>query len=254
MTIHYYVSLFPMEALIASQLEPEAFGAYMAIGSRKGSNERLIFAEINGEFGNDFDWDYAAERCVSHEDGEPKHSLYLSVYRTIEKIPLTQYRNLYLTTRDGRSLPINPTRYTGGVRKSIYIYQELSPINPLVVSSMPPEDFTDFITAESQKIHVPVLVFADLKVIDFKTPEQTGNIGGIYDRNSEHIQSCIESVEGGGKPTKTIDRSHIESFSYQAIDRGIFFGSEEEILFFPMPDYNTLRMHHYAWAKSALII
>ena len=37
MAVHYYLSVFPMEALIASQLDPMHFGAYMATGSKKGS-------------------------------------------------------------------------------------------------------------------------------------------------------------------------------------------------------------------------
>ena len=35
MSLHYYLSIFPTEALIASELEPDQFGAYMATGSKK---------------------------------------------------------------------------------------------------------------------------------------------------------------------------------------------------------------------------
>ena len=35
--MYYYVVFYPIEALIASQLEPKEFGMYMARGSKKGS-------------------------------------------------------------------------------------------------------------------------------------------------------------------------------------------------------------------------
>ena len=66
MAIHYYLSVFPMEALIASQLDPTQFGSYMATGSKKGSKEQIIFIEVEGGFGTDFDWKDAEARCVPH--------------------------------------------------------------------------------------------------------------------------------------------------------------------------------------------
>ncbi len=106
MKIHYYLTLFPVEALIASQLTPVQFGSYMATGSKKGSFENIIFIELTGEFGDYFDWKYAHEKCVPHGNGNPKNSLYLSVYRTLEHIPFSVMDTLYLTTRDGRTLPL----------------------------------------------------------------------------------------------------------------------------------------------------
>ena len=113
MKIHYYLTLYPMEAMVASQLEPEAFGAYMAIGTRRGSSERLIFAEVRQEtLGDAFDLDYARSRCTAHDDGTPKHSVYLSVYRALEAAPLNGLGLLHLVTKDGRSLAIEPAEYT----------------------------------------------------------------------------------------------------------------------------------------------
>ena len=88
MEVYYYLTVFPSEALIASQLNPEQFGAYMATGSKKGSAERLIFIEVEPGFGDYFDWKYAGERTVPHPNGDPKHSVYLSVYRALEHTPV----------------------------------------------------------------------------------------------------------------------------------------------------------------------
>ena len=64
MSIHYYLSVFPMEALIASQLDPSLFATYMATGSKKGSQERIVFFEIEGGFGSDFDWKHRVDLIV----------------------------------------------------------------------------------------------------------------------------------------------------------------------------------------------
>ena len=64
MSTYYYLSVFPMEALIASQLEPDQFATYMAIGSKKGSQEQIIFIEIDGGFAGAFDWKHAEEKCI----------------------------------------------------------------------------------------------------------------------------------------------------------------------------------------------
>ena len=88
MDIYFYLTVYPMEAMIASQLAPEAFGAYMAIGDRKGSAESLMFFEVDGEgLGDSFDLEYARRRVVPHSDGHPKNSVYLSVYQALEATP-----------------------------------------------------------------------------------------------------------------------------------------------------------------------
>lgn len=253
--IHYYLSLFPTEALIASQLSPADFGAYMATGARKGAYEGIIFLETEGEFGTFFDWEYAKSRCIPHPDGEPKHSVYLSVYRVLEHIDLEMMKNLFLTTRDGRTLELTKQTYGQPPQKSYYLYQELCPITPLVVSTLPPKEFAAKISDGSSKIYVPSIAFADIKVIDFDHPEQSGNIGAIYDRNIDHLKDCINTViENKGKPTKTIEREHIGALSYQIINRGVYVGNRNSILCYPMKSLEELRKHHYDWARSAQII
>lgn len=255
MAIRYYVSVFPTEALIASQLEAFEFGAYMATGSNKGSSERLMFVELAGEFGGHFDWDYAHDRCVPHEDGSPKHSVYLSVYRVLEHIPLDQLGAMYLTTKDGRSLALDKQPYQEPAMERDYVvYQELCPIYPLVVSGLPPKEFARYLTSGENKIHIPSILFADLKVIDFERPEETGNIGPMYDRNIRHLQDCIQQVRKNPvKLNKTIERSHVERFSYQIIDKGLYIANGQNIVMYPMKSRDELERYHYDWARSALI-
>ena len=254
MQTHFYLSFSPIEALIASQLEPEQFGTYMAIGSKNGSYERIMFMELDGGFGDYFDWDYAAKQCVQHPDGEPKHSVWMSVYRVVEHVPLEAMGRMYLTTKDGRSLSLERTETVPQEKRPFYVYQELAPLTPLVVSALPPTDFAGFMTDPANHVSIPTVIFSDLKVIDFEDATKTGNIGAAYDRNLEHLKACVRDVTTKpDKPNKNVERS-VSSFSYQIIRDGLYVGDGKKLLFYPMPDLDTIRREHYDWGRSAMIL
>ena len=255
METHYYLSVYPLEALIASQLEPKEFGPYMALGRVRGSNERIMFVEVEGEFGHDFDWDYVRRRCVAHEDGSPKHSVWVSVYRVLEHVPLERMQSLYLTTQDGRTISISPETYDQpDTSKCCHIYQELAPVQPLVVSRLDPGRFAAYMTDPSNKVSVPKVVFADLKVPDIEHYENSGNIGAAYDQNLEHLQQCIDTVTSReDKPNKNVERS-LRSFSYQVINRGVYIGDGSELKQYRMPTLKELELAHHDWARSAMLV
>ena len=73
--------------------------------------ELLEVKELSKEFGTYFDWDYAKKTCVPHSDGDPKHSVYLSIYRVLEHVPMDAIGNMYLVTRDGRSFSVSGKAY-----------------------------------------------------------------------------------------------------------------------------------------------
>jgi hypothetical protein len=255
MSLRYYLSIFPTEALIASQLEPQQFGAYMATGSKKGSAEQIIFIEVEGNFGKDFDWGYAEKKCVSHPNGNPKHSVYLSVYRTLEQVPVDKLGKMYLTTKDGRVLSLSKEEYKESINgRNYYIYQELCPVNPVIASIQDPEDFARDITDSKRKIYVPKIVFTDMKVPDFDNPEKSGNLGSMYDNKGAHVLNCIASVTGDkGKKNKTIDRSHVESFSFQVIGNAVYISDGKGLLEYKMPSIDDLKKNNYDWGRSALL-
>ncbi|HZK20352.1 MAG TPA: hypothetical protein VFC68_06475 [Treponemataceae bacterium] len=257
MSIHYYVTLFPMEALIASELLPHDFAAYMTTGTKKGSAETLIFTEVFEEFGQHFDWDHAHTHCKPHPDGQPKNSTYLSVYRVVENIPLDKIGKLYLTTRDGSALALEKEVFIipKEEKRSYALYQELCPIRPLVVSTLSPDKFADYIVKGKNKITAPTLFFTDLKLINFDDMHNTGNIGSFYDKNIDHLKSCIDSVKNTpDKLTKTLARSNGTDFSYQLINRGIYAADKNHLFVYKMPSVKTLEKNHYVWARAAQII
>ncbi|NCN06086.1 MAG: hypothetical protein GW949_10710 [Spirochaetales bacterium] len=254
MNIRYYLSIFPTEALIASNLEPAQFGAYMATGAKNGSYERIVFIEIEGGQGDYFDWKAAEERCHPHEDGRPKNSVWLSVYRVLEHVPLTALKDLYMTTLDGRTLCLAKGKFVEDTHGEYYVYNELCPINPLVVSKLNPLEFSQYMTDTHNKVAVPKVAFADLKTINLDEPTKTGNIGRTYDRNLEHFKNCVRQVLSlPDKLNKNVERSHVEDFSYSIVNRGIYLGDGKNLVMYPMLDMADLRKNHYDWARSALI-
>lgn len=255
MEIRYYLSVSPLEALIASNLDPQQFGYYMSMGKKNGSYERIMFFEIEGGFGDYFDWEYAKERCVPHEDGAPKNSVWVSAYRALEHVQMDKFKALYLTTPDGRSLQIKPqSGMPDSEKRSYFVYQEICPNTPLVVSALDPKTFGKYLTDPQYHIAVPKVVFADLKTVDFENYERTGNIGGTYDRNLEHLRECIHDVKTQpNKPNKNVERS-MDSFSYQIINKAIYVVSGDQLVSFPMPSMDTLRQEHFFWARSARIL
>ena len=257
MAIRYYLTVFPMEAMIASQLEPEAFAAYMAVGNRKGSAEHLMFFEVdeNGLEGA-FDIEYARRRCVAHSDGRKKNSAYLSVYRVLEAVSVDALGLLWLVNRDGRALSLDRDEYRAPDPWSgSALYQELCPASPLVVSALDPRHFAEYIVEDASKVTMPSIVFAELVMPDFGASDLTGNVGGYYDKMMEHLKSCVSDLRAGkGKMSKVVDRSAGSVFNYQVIGSGLYVGGREGALaFYPMLSRDELKKHHYDWAKSALI-
>lgn len=253
--IYYYMALFPTEALIASMLAPEQFGSYMATGYKSGSHEQLIFAEIEGEFGTEFDWDYAKEKTVPHEDGKPKYSVYLSIYRVLERVPLSKMKKLYLTTSDGRTLGLEKSefpKFEG--KKPYYLYQDLCPVNPLVISAFEPKAFGEYMVNKNVKISLPALFFCDMKVVDMNNLEHSGHIGPIYDRNLGHLNECIKSVTVRGKETKMIERTFAGKFTFQIVDQGFALFNADEKVWYQMPTKEEFETKYYYWASSAMII
>lgn len=258
MNIHYYLTIFPMEALIASHHDPTAFGAYMATGSRKGSTERLMFFEVSEAAVHsvpEYDGEWARQRCIPHSDGRPKNSVYLSVYRVLERMPIDGLAALHLVTKDGRVLPIERTVYTDpDPWKGYALYKELCPAPPLVVSALNPKHFAEYIISDANKVTMPAIVFADLSMPELEGGDFTGNVGGYFDNNKEHLKACLDDLRAGkGKLNKIVDRSYNAEFSYQVFGRGVYVGSENQVIFYPMPDRGTLKKEAYDWGKSALI-
>jgi hypothetical protein len=251
MKIHLYMLCYRFEALVASHLEPEAFGRYLAVGTQKNTRGNVLFFEIDPALKSTyFKLDDLAERCVPHVDGSPKRSKYISVYRVLEHLDLSAFGKLYLCTADGRVLGLDASAYDSSDEGTgPNLYEELCPVYPMVASALAPAGFLRFMTDPGNPIGVPRLFFVDM-LLD---RDSSGALAGYLPYPDPlHIVDCIKDLElGGGKKTKTVLRAPRLHGFFRTIRRGFFLGDHTGMKFYAFPERRVLEVEHSKWWRSA---
>jgi len=249
---YLYVTAVP-EALVASMLPPDEFGAYLAVGTKKQARGQAVFFEINSDLESDyFDFSQISKKCVAHPNGEPKHSLYISVYRVFENVPLEDFGDLYLTTRDGKVLRLSQSQYESERKANLYLYKEQGPVYPTIASKLGPAEFVKFITDRSHPVSVPKIFFADLELGDLARDVESGEGFNLPYPDISHIRDClIELLGSSEKQTKTVDRISSFEFFYRTIKEGFFLGEGERLLWYRFPSRAELDRDHHDWWRSA---
>lgn len=253
MKSYLYLSLIP-ESLIASMLPPEEFGIYYAVGNKKRTRGQALFFEVDPAKLDQtaFPMEDIGKRCHPHEDGRPKNSVYLSIYRVLEHVPLDALMKMYLVTDDGRVLGLDAVPYVPSETNSLHFYQELCPVTPRVVSKLNPAEFTKFITDREQPVSVPRIAFAELILRDLRRDPNTTDVDDLPYLNIEHLRDCLRELRNEfSKPTKTVIRQGQELL-YRTIRGGFYVGDQTGLKFYQMPSRAELDTTHYAWWRSAL--
>lgn len=252
MTVNLYLSLIP-EALIASMLTPEEFGAYYAVGSKKKSSGQAIFFEVNPEFRSKyFRVQEGISRCVPHEDGMPKASIYISLYRVVEHIPMSELGKLYLVTQDGRTLGLSHSENIPANDNGLHLYKEIAPVTPLVASRLNPVDFFDLIVRNpTSLITLPAVVFTELRLGELATDPKLGQVGDLPYKNIDHLREVLDDLKTKPVATKMVDRINPAIVSYRTVKNGFFIGNEGALRYYPMLSNQELREKHYRWWRSA---
>lgn len=252
MSVHLYLSLIP-EALIASMLTPEEFGVYYAVGSAKKARGQAIFFEIDPDFRHEyFRIEEGFSRCVPHEDGSPKASIYISVYRVLEHISLDAIRKLCLVTQDGRTLEVEPSDKWPEGGAGMHLYQEIAPVHPLVASTLAPRAFFDLIVkSPTSLLSLPAICFVELRLGELATDPEGGAVRDLPYSNIAHLRQCLVDLKTKTVHTKMVNRIQPATFPYRTISSGIFVGNGDQVKFFAMPSQDELRSRHYRWWRSA---
>lgn len=251
MKIHLYMLCYRFEALVASHLEPEAFGLYMAVGTKKNTKGNVMFFEIDPGMKSDhFDLSVIDRECLPQVEGKPKRSKYISIYRVLEHIDLSQIMRLYLVTADGRVMGLDAAPYDSSHEDAgPSLYQELCPVSPMVASELHPIEFLHFLTDPGNPIALPRLFFADLLV----DRDSSGRLAGYLPYPDPiHVVDCINEVEQRrGKKTKTVARTPYLHGFFRTIRRGFFLGDSKEFKFYRFPERRVLEIEHAKWWRSA---
>ncbi len=253
MNKYIYLTATP-EALIASMLPPADFGAYLSTGTKKRNKGQAIFFEVDlDKIEKLIDMKSLNSRCVPKPDGKPKSSVYLSVYKTLEIIPLAALKNLYLTSDSGYTLELKKSTYDNSkeVLGKLHLFQELCPVTPMVASELTPSAFLKRLTDGSTPIVLPKLFFVDLKLGELATNPLGGSAEQLPYSNIGHLRDCLEILRGEyEKHMKTVQRVYSGSLLYRTIESGFYVGSKDEILFYPYPSLSELENINYEFFRS----
>jgi hypothetical protein len=242
------------EALVASMLPPDRFGLYLSTGTKKRNKGQTIFFEVDlGQVENIIDMDSLNKRCVPKEDGSPKSSVYLSVYRALESIPVSALKSLYLTTDHGCVLELKKSGYDKSMEKQneLHLYQELSPVNPLVASGLAPSTFLKKLTDGSTPITLPKLFFVELKLGELATNPLSGSAEHLPYPNIGHLRDCLEILKGEyEKHMKTVQRIFSGTLLYRTIATGFYIGAKDEIAYYHYPGMKELEDINYEFFRE----
>lgn len=249
-----YLSLTP-ESLVASMLEPENFGKYLAIGSTAQTRGQAMFFEVDPDLKVEaFPLHYIEERCVPHPDGRPKNSLYLSIYRTLEHMPMAAIGDLYLSTDDGKVLRLERAPYEVEPERILHLYQEYCPVQPTVASSLSARDFCRFVTSPDQPVNIPRLVFSELILRDLANDPLGADMGELPYDHMGHLRVCLDTIQKApDKKNKIVFRQRQQDILYRTIRNGFFVGDQSEFYYYPMPSQEDLVGRYYDWWRSAQV-
>ena len=253
MSNYIYLTCTP-EALVASMLPPEGFGMYLSTGTKKRNKGQTIFLEVDlSKIENIIDMDSLNKRCVAKEDGSPKSSVYLSVYRALEMIPTSALKSLYLTTDHGLVLELKKAAYDKVKEpvNALHLYQELCPVTPLVASGLSPSAFLKRLTDGSTPIVLPKLFFVELKLGELATNPLSGSAEHLPYTNIGHLRDCLEILRGEyEKHMKTVQRIFSGTLLYRTIETGFYVGSKDELAYYPYPTMKELEDINYEFFRA----
>jgi hypothetical protein len=253
MKTYLYFSVTP-EALVASGLEPEKFGSYLAVGTQKRARGQAVFFELDQDLmGDVISKEDIEKNCAPREDGSPKRTLYLSIYRVLERIPLKALKSLYLTTDDGRVLKLDQEAFNYQKGENLHLYQELCPVNPRIASTKNPIDFVKHVCDSNNKISVPKLLCVQLDLGELANDPIAGSAENLPYANIYHLRDCLAGLlQNTAKFTKTVVRFFNGDIQYRTCKNGFFVGDNETCLFYPFPSQEELDTKHHSWWRSAL--
>jgi len=253
MNTYFYLSVLP-EALIASMLPPVEFGEYMATGTRKKTRGQAIFFEVDPEVAKGLiPMDYVSKRCVRKEDGSPKSSVYLSVYRVLEQVPMKALKNLYLVTDDGRVLELHKGLYDRKAEKAgmLHLYQELCPVTPVIASTLAPSVFAKELTADCEQVHIPRLLFVELMLDQLAGDPVSGSAQNLPYPNVGHLRDCLIILKNEpDKTRKTVLRTFNGELLYRTCTNGFFVADKDELFCYPYPSMQKLEENNYDFWRS----
>ncbi len=247
---HLYLILYPNSALVLSQLSPQDFGARYNYGSASFHAGKLVFAEVDINYRNDYlRIDEALSSFHAHEDGKPKATKYVSSYRVLEHIDIDAIQVLYLANADGLSYPLHPQPFVPAPSQAdslLRVYAEIDPVRMLTLSRLNMRDFGRWFTDPKNIIAVPRLAYLQVTLDipaflrDFEAnPFIPPPLEGVHPSKLRDAILDLQRREHKLFKGLTLDTSFTKE-SYRRIRHGFMFIDQEKEKFFPMPSLHEI--------------
>lgn len=222
------------------------------MGTKKRIHGQSIFFELDPKKLKDIPEAYVESKLVPYPNGEPKRSVFCSIYRVLEKTPLAALKNLYLSTDDGKVLELKSSDYDEIESDETHVYQQFNPVTTRVASKLLPYEFIQFLTDTNKPVSAPKIFFAEL-ILNELAIDPNAPLNNLPYPNPDNLRYCLNKLKTSkGKLTKTVLRFMQGELSYRTIKSGFFIGEKERYLFFPFPSINELESKYYDWWRSAL--
>jgi hypothetical protein len=253
-----YQILYPNQALVLSQLTPEAFARHYLIGSIRHYSGKLVFAEIDINFRNDyFEIKEGLKHMVPHEDGTPKHTKFICSYRVMEHMDFDYIKSLYLSTSEANVLELKPKEYDK-VHSSGFLrtFAEIAPLSMLVMSPYDMTEFGKFITTPKNPKGCPKLFYTqiELNVDEFlanfeKNPFMQAPFPFLHP--SKLRDAILQMKIKPEKKTKGLALfCPLDQISFKMIRHGFMFAGQDKHKFFPMPALHDIETNHFRFWQS----
>ncbi len=251
MTIYLYLSLIP-EALVASHLPPEEYGAYLSLGSKKRSHGQALFFKLSDSYAQQKLEEFPG--IAELRSGRLRRSAYLGIHRVLETTPVDAIESLHLTSNDGHVLTLHPGEYEPDPGPRFHLYQEFCPVTPRVASLLEAREFASTITDTTKPVSLPAIAFAELMLDRLGDDPEANGVENLPYGSLEHLRDCLRELRAKpGKSSKLVVRHLEQDVLFRTIRRGFFVAAADgSFRHFPMPGKDELETTYYAWWRSAL--
>ena len=255
-TPHLYMICYPNSALVLSQLSPHDFGTRYNYGSASYYAGKLIFAELDINYRNEyFRIDEALSRFHAHSDGSPKATKYISSYRILEHVDIDAVQTLYLANADGTSYALQPGDYQEPEHEQdLHVFAEINPCACSAVQVQHPGVWP-MVYRPCQHHRRARLLFAQITLdidqflADFEqNPFNPPPLEGVHPPAAH--RHCGYAPPG----QKAFQGPDAEYIIYQGIHRKIRHGfmlmDAEKEKFFPMPTLQEIERNNLKFWKG----
>lgn len=253
-----YVIISPNYALVASQLDPRAFGRHYAIGSSRYFSGTIVFAEIDNSYRNDFfRIDELLKEVKAGPDGRPKRTKFIATYRVLEHIDLQAFRNMYMVSAEGEVLELKQAPYEREHRSGfVRTFQEICPFSSIVLSHMTPPEFGQYITDPQQPKGAPKVAFTqiELNIDEFLEHIETNPFhpSPLPNVHPQKLRDQILEIKGSpDKRTKGVSmESALDKLPFFRLRNGFWIATHGDMIYYPIPDEATLERDAYLFSRS----